>query len=124
MPDTDHPLTPEPATTTQAQAEIALVRLLLSFTDPRVKYERAPFDRPQIFVPVDGRAPDNTLGRSQLISQSSTVPLCDGPCFRQIPAVGAAGNATPTPNFLGISSTPVAGRTTTTSINRGSLVIP
>ena len=110
MPDTDHPLTPEYAT--PEDAKVALVKFLLSLTDPRVKYERAPFDRPEIFVPIDGAAPENTGGRTQLVAQSG-VPCpavgSTGICFRQIPPVGAGGNATPVPNFLGISSTPVAG---------------
>lgn len=136
MPDTDHPLTPEPATTTQEQAKNALVRFLISLTDPRVKYERAPFDRPQLFVPVDGRAPENDLGPgaqgvgvipapgtlAALSSCSPTTPctlagpdlvlgtlddvIVIEPMFRNIPEVGAAGSATPLPNFLGVLSTP------------------
>jgi hypothetical protein len=118
MPDTGQLNTPEPASSSQEQAKVALVKFLLSLTDERVKFERAPFDRPEIFVPVDGRAPVNLIGRSQLLSQSNGgpgLPICGGtvfnavPCFRRIPEVGAAGNATPVPNFLGISSTPVAG---------------
>jgi hypothetical protein len=34
-----------------------------------VKYEKAPFDRPEIFVPIDGTAPENTFG-SRLSGQS------------------------------------------------------
>lgn len=109
MPDTDHAISPEYAT--PEDAKVALVKFLLSLTDPRVKYERAPFDRPEIFVPIDGAAPENTGGRAQLVSQSGVPCPVPGPnpgpvCFRHIPAVGAAGNATPVPNFLGISSSP------------------
>ena len=100
MPDTGHAVTPEPGTTTRNQAAIALVKFLLSFTDQRVRYERAPFDRPEIFVPIDGTAPENTGGRAALLAD---------PLFRHLPEVGAAGNPTPQPNFLGISSTPVPG---------------
>jgi hypothetical protein len=116
MPDTGQPNTPEPASSSQEQAKVALVKFLLSLTDERVKFERAPFDRPEIFVPIDGAAPENSGGRAQLIGQSGnpcpatpTNPTPTGICFRRIPEVGAAGNATPLPNFLGISSTPVGG---------------
>jgi len=98
MPDADHPVTPEYAT--PEDAKNALVKFLLSLTDPRVKYERAPFDRPEIFVPVDGMAPDNTGGRTFLLN-NSTGPRAR---FRHVAAVGAAGRPDPLPNFLGISS--------------------
>jgi len=114
LPDTDHPVTPEPAGSNPEAAKVALVKYLLSLTDPRVKYEREPFDRPEIFVPIDGAAPENAGGRAQLVAQSGVPCPAPGPnpgpvCFRQIPEVGAAGNLTPLPNFLGISSTPIAG---------------
>ena len=117
-PDTDHPISPEPDFGSRAaaieDAKNSLVRFLIALTDPRVKFERAPFDRPEIFVPIDGAAPENTGGPAQLVSQSGVPCPVPGPnpgpvCFRQIPAVGAGGAAAPLPNFLGISSTPVAG---------------
>lgn len=102
MPDTDHDSTPEPATSTPEQAKVAMVKFLLSLTDQRVKYERAPFDRPEIFVPVDGRAADNIAGRTALAAD---------PMFRRIPALGAAGraNTDALPNFLGVASIPIPG---------------
>jgi hypothetical protein len=100
-PDSDHPVTPEPVFASREaameDAKESLVKFLLALTDPRVKYERAPFDRPEIFVPVDGLAPDNIFGREALAADLR---------FRRIAAVGAAGNATPLPNFLGVLSTP------------------
>jgi hypothetical protein len=114
MPDTDHPLTPEYAT--PEAAKTALVRFLLSLTDPRVKLEKAPFDRPEIFVPIDGAAPENTGGPTLLAALSGVPCPVPGPgsdpagvCFRRIPAVGAGGSATPVSSFLNISSTPQAG---------------
>jgi hypothetical protein len=115
MPDTrtvnadGTPHTPEYAT--QEDAKVSLVKFLISLTDERVKFERAPFDRPEIFVPMDGAAPDNTGGRTQLVTLSTApcTPTSTGTCFRQLPPVGAAGNLTPVPNFLGISSTPGPG---------------
>ena len=98
MPDTDHPLIPEPAYLTPENAKNAIVKFMLSLTDPRVKYARAPFDYPELFVPIKGTAPDNTGGRAALLADPNN--------FRFLPAVGAEGNATPLPNFLGVLSTP------------------
>jgi hypothetical protein len=107
--------TPEPATSTPEEAKVALVKFLLALTDERLKFERAPFDRPEIFPPIDGTAPDNTGGRAQLLGLAATtcsggLPATDNDhCFLHVPAVGAAGSGTPLSNFLGISSTPVGG---------------
>jgi cytochrome c peroxidase len=117
MPDTNHAVTPEPATSSPEAAKAALVKFLLALTDNRVKFERAPFDRPELFIPIDGAAPENTGGRAQLIGQSGvpcpvTVPPAPNPgpvCFRRLTSVGSGGNASPLPNFLGISSTPIPG---------------
>jgi len=108
MPDTDQ-ATPEYATI--EDASVALVKYLLSLTDQRVKYEQAPFDHPEIFVPIDGAAPDNTGGRVQLVTLSGTscTVASDGLCFLQVPATGAGGKPTPVPAFMDISIIPVAG---------------
>ena len=98
MPDNDHPLIPEPAYLTPENAKNAIVKFMLSLTDPRVKYARAPFDYPELFVPIKGTAPDNTGGRAALLADPNN--------FRFLPAVGAEGNATPLPHFLGVLSTP------------------
>lgn len=75
--------------------EVALVDFLLALTDARVKFERAPFDHPELIVPLDGTAPDNVGGRSALLADAR---------FRRILPVGAAGRATPLANYLGVSS--------------------
>jgi len=107
MPDTDQ-ATPEYATPEDARE--ALVKFLLALTDERVKFEQAPFDHPEIFVPLDGTAPDNTFGRSGFLSRLSGVcPGGTGPCFLRVPATGAGGRTTPVAAFMSISSTPVAG---------------
>jgi hypothetical protein len=132
-PDSDHPITEEPAFASREaaldDAKTALVRFLLALTDPRVKLARAPFDHPEIFVPIDGAAPENLAGRgtapvaggTTLVSLSGVACPAPGPgsapdvpCFRHIPAVGAGGrpacDGVPTPdcgpfsNFLGIGS--------------------
>jgi cytochrome c peroxidase len=112
LPDVDHPISPEYATVEDVKD--ALVKFLLALTDPRVRYARAPFDHPEIFVPIDGTAPLNTDGPDA---------LRDDERFRHVAAVGEDGNLAgpdgvngteddaPTPflPFLGISSAPVAG---------------
>jgi hypothetical protein len=79
--------------------KVALVDFLLELTDERNRFDRAPFDHPEVIVPVDGLAPENT-GRAALLAN---------PMFRSVAAVGAAGQATPEPAFLGISNVRVAG---------------
>ncbi len=83
---------------TQEEALNALVDYLLELTDERVRYEQAPFDHPEMFVPLNGIAPDNTFGRPGFLAN-----LANG-MFRQVPAVGAGGSATPLSNFMGVSS--------------------
>jgi cytochrome c peroxidase len=97
------------------EEKVALVDFMLELTDERVRFERAPFDHPEMFLPLDGTAPENTFGREGFLSQTTgicstpvagvatPIPGATGPCFRQVPAVGAAGSATPVPNFLGIA---------------------
>jgi hypothetical protein len=104
---------------TEAEKEeiiVSVVDFLLELTDERVDFQRAPFDQPEIFVPLDGFAPDNgalagavAAGRQGFLNNTSGD--CGGvegagPCYRQVPATGAAGAATPTPNFLLISDGP------------------
>jgi hypothetical protein len=117
-PDSDHPLTPEPVFASREaaleDAKNAIVKFLLALTDPRVKTERAPFDRPELYVPIDGIAPENTGGPTQLLAMSGVPCPVVGPeqppnpgpvCFRHIPAVGAGGGA-PLGGFLGVTSIP------------------
>jgi hypothetical protein len=98
-PDSNHPLTPEPVFASRAEAledaKNSIVKFLLALTDQRVKFERAPFDKPEMFVPINGVAPENTGGRNGLVVDAR---------FRHLPASGAAGNPTPVPGFLGVSS--------------------
>ena len=55
------------------------MKFLLSLTDPRVKLEKAPFDRPEIFVPIDGAAPENTGGPTLLAALSGVPCPVPGP---------------------------------------------
>jgi len=60
-----------------------LVAFLVALTDERVRWQKAPFDHPQLFVP-DGDSPAGT---------DATL---------EIPATGAGGAATPLGRFLGL----------------------
>jgi cytochrome c peroxidase len=58
-----------------------VVRFLMTLTDERVRYERAPFDHPQFFFPAgDG-----------LQGVPGPLGFADGETFIELPAVGAAG---------------------------------
>jgi cytochrome c peroxidase len=63
---------------------VGLVAFLVSLTDDRVLYQRAPFDHPELPIPA-GEAP----------AGADLVTV--------IPAVGAAGQTTPLPRFLGLN---------------------
>jgi hypothetical protein len=89
---------------TQEEALNGLVAYLLELTDERVAHEQAPFDRPEMFVPVDGTAPENTFGRAGFLAQSGT----DGK-FMQVPVVGAAGHPERLQGFMGVANTPGPG---------------
>jgi len=89
---------------------IALTAFLLTLTDERVAREQAPFDRPELFLAVDGRAPDNTAGRTSLLTQSTATSSCGTAiCFRRLTALGAAGRSTRLPAFLNVANVVTAG---------------
>jgi cytochrome c peroxidase len=94
------------------EEKVALVDFLLELTDDRVRFEKAPFDRPQSILPFDGSAAENTGGRASMLggctSTAKSAALapgateCAGGTFVNLPAVGASGNAAPVPSFLNI----------------------
>ena len=65
--------------------EEALVAFLKSLTDERVRYEREPFDHPQLFVPAGHAGDDNAV-----TNDGTGGALSD---FVEIPATGAAGGS-------------------------------
>ncbi|MBR8835735.1 MAG: cytochrome C peroxidase [Stigonema ocellatum SAG 48.90 = DSM 106950] len=71
----------------------ALVAFLKSLTDERVRYEKAPFDHPQLFVP------NGHPGNQNSVTNDSKGQATDD--LLEIPAVGRNGLNTPEPNFLG-----------------------
>jgi cytochrome c peroxidase len=62
----------------------SLVAFLLSLTDERVRWQKAPFDHPQLFVPNG----DSPAGTDALV---------------ELPAVGASGSSTPLGRFLNLN---------------------
>ena len=82
------------------EEKVALVDFLLELTDERVAHDAAPFDHPQVIIPIDGTAADNTGGRGVLLGDAK---------FRDIPAVGAAGFATREQAFLNLSNVRLSG---------------
>lgn len=70
-----------------------LVAFMKALTDDRVRYEKAPFDHPQLFIP-NGH-PGNETSVSQDLDGKATDDLL------VIPAVGRSGG-NGTPNFLGL----------------------
>jgi cytochrome c peroxidase len=137
-PDSAHLITPEPVFGSRAaaleDAKNALVKFLLALTDPRVKLEKTPFDKPEMFVPIDGAAPENAAGRgtapvaggTTLVSLSGVAcpvpgPNSGGACFRQIPATGAGGFATPLTGFLGVTSVPPSSPAFNCSMSAGPI---
>jgi hypothetical protein len=85
------------------EEKVALVDFLLTLTDERVRFERGPFDHPEIFVPLDGTAPENTFGRDGFVASVGTGS------FRHIPPIGDEGRSTPLPAFLGLSNQRLVG---------------
>jgi hypothetical protein len=114
------PVTGEPAFTEQQKehAKTSLIDFLMELTDERVRWARAPFDHPELFLPLDGTAPINTFGRTGFADQdddaaTGTVAPTANPMFRHIQAVGQGGRPAPVagnphtgplPNYLNISS--------------------
>ena len=74
----------------------SLVAFLVSLTDDRVRYQRAPFDHPQLFV-TNGHPGDQNAVTNDGTGQATTTTL-------ELAAVGRNGSA-PQPNFLGVSPT-------------------
>ena len=65
----------------------------------------------QMGAAIDGLAPDNATGRTGLLAN---------PMFRSVPAVGAAGVATPEPAFMNLTKVRLVGQ----AANRGTAASP
>jgi len=71
--------------------QTALVAFLKSLTDERVRFEKAPFDHPQIFVP------NGHPGDQGQVTSDGTGKAADA--LMEIPAVGAGGGPALSPVF-------------------------
>jgi hypothetical protein len=78
------------------QQKTSLVAFMQSLTDERVRYERAPFDHPQLFI-TNGHPGDQNAVTDDGSGQATTTVV-------ELPAVGRNGLSTPQPNFLGVTS--------------------
>jgi hypothetical protein len=78
------------------EQKTSLVAFMESLTDDRVRFERAPFDHPQLFI-TNGHPGDQNAVTNDGTGQATTTVI-------ELPAVGASGITTPQPNFLGVSS--------------------
>jgi cytochrome c peroxidase len=78
------------------EEKTSLVAFMQSLTDERVRYERAPFDHPQLFI-TNGHPGDQNAVTNDGSGQATTTVI-------ELPAVGANGLSTPQPNFLGVTS--------------------
>ena len=93
-----------------------IVKFLLSLTDERVRWEQAPFDHPQIIIPNGqiagtgtGATPHQALGHGYMQENYITLPAVGAAGRSTLPAGPYPAGNSPVPNFMGISSTPVAG---------------
>ena len=97
-----------------------LVKFLLTLTDERVRWEMAPFDHPQLFVPNG----NNTTVQHAVLGAGYAEDI-----IMTLPAVGAAGRSvlatigpypagnSPVPNFLGVRNNP--GEVASITVNAG-----
>ena len=78
------------------EQKASLVAFMKSLTDDRVRFERAPFDHPQLFV-TNGHPGDQNAVTNDGTGQATTTVI-------ELPAVGRNGTTVPQPNFLGVYS--------------------
>jgi cytochrome c peroxidase len=81
---------------TSAGQRSALAAFLRALTDERVRYERAPFDHPELCVPSGH--PESQPG-SLVPGGSAMFPQAAAERWVTVPAVGSGGNAVPLQDF-------------------------
>jgi cytochrome c peroxidase len=77
------------------EQKTSLVAFMVSLTDERVRFERAPFDHPQLFI-ANGHPGDQNAVTDDGTGQATTTLI-------ELPAVGRNGATVPRSNFLGVS---------------------
>ena len=75
----------------------ALVEFLKGLSDDRVRYERAPFDHPELCVPV-GQV-ESSPGVLQVDGADPRFAMSAADRWAGVPAVGAKGNTAPLQTF-------------------------
>ncbi|MBI4910731.1 MAG: cytochrome C peroxidase [Acidobacteria bacterium] len=80
-----------------AADRVALVAFLKALTDDRVRFERAPFDHPELCVPVGHAEADDGGLQPDGTSESTRLSAADK--WALIPAVGRSGNSAPLQTF-------------------------
>jgi hypothetical protein len=85
---------PQPELQLDAAARADLLAFLKSLTDERVRYERAPFDHPELVVP-HGHVGDHT----RITGAHALGAALGDDEYLVVPAVGAAGRAQPLAPF-------------------------
>ncbi len=87
-----------PGLPTPEQLRDGLTQFMMALTDPRVANEEAPFDHPELFVPITGSAP---------VSPGRNGMLADTTNFQRIFAIGSGGRSAtgmpPLGTFLGLN---------------------
>src|SRR5262249_29426267 len=78
-----------------ADSRAAVVAFLTSLTDDRVRFNRAPFDHPEL--KLNNGAPGSEVSVLEGITGQAQDIVMD------LPATGAAGQATPVASFLGLA---------------------
>lgn len=68
----------------------AVIEFLKTFTDDRVRYEKAPFDHPEVVVPHGHQGDSALVDAGNAMSPNLAIDE-----FLVVPAVGAQGNASP-----------------------------
>jgi hypothetical protein len=88
-----------PGLPTPEQLRDGLVQFLMALTDARVANEAAPFDHPELFVPITGTAPVSPGDRAGLLADTTN--------FQRVFAVGSGGRGSvglpPLGTFLGLN---------------------
>ena len=89
---------------------------MLTFTDDRVAYEMAPFDHPQMIIPLDGVAPELGQTLADGITMLNRDIMLGGGCVasplgpgQQACDPGLSSDGTLQPMFLSIPATGAAG---------------
>jgi len=104
LPDIERLGLADASTPNGTNAEEALVAFILALTDNRVKTEAAPFDHPQLFIPVDGTAPILNPDNPQAFFSEQVA----AGKIKELSATGSGGGAALQP-FLNLD--PFAGNT-------------